>query len=77
MIFGHVGAMASAGGLLGLGAALLLGQAAGALLFGVRAFDPLVLIAAVGSLTAIVFAAGYLPARRAVRIDPVVALRAE
>jgi hypothetical protein len=77
MILGHLGAMASVGGILGLGAALLLAQAASALLFGVRAFDPLVLIAAVGILAAIVLAAGYLPARRAARVDPVVALRAE
>jgi predicted permease len=77
MVLRRVSGMACVGGILGVGAAVLLGQAAGALLFGVRAFDPIVLIAAVGILTAVVLAAGYVPARRAARVDPVVALRAE
>jgi len=77
MIFGHVGGMASVGGAIGVGAAVLIGQAAGALLFGVRAFDPVVLGLAIGVLAAVVLAAAYVPARRAARIDPVVALRAE
>jgi len=77
MVLRQVSRMAAIGGVIGLGAALLLGQAASALLFGVHATDPLVLLGAVGVLAAIVFAAGYLPARRASRIDPMTALRSE
>jgi ABC-type antimicrobial peptide transport system permease subunit len=47
------------------------------LLFGVSAAAPLVLLAAVGALTSIAFAAGYVPAFRASRIDPMTALRAD
>jgi predicted permease len=77
MVLRQVSRMAAIGGAIGLGAAVLLGQAARALLFGVQVSDPLVLLAAIGVLAAIVFTAGYLPARRASRIDPVVALRSE
>jgi predicted permease len=77
MVLRQVTRMAVIGGALGLGAAVLLGQAASALLFGVRATDPLPLLAAAAVLAVIVFGAGYLPARRASRVDPVVALRAE
>jgi ABC-type antimicrobial peptide transport system permease subunit len=69
--------MASIGGAIGVGAAVLIGQAAGTLLFGVQPFDPLVLVSAIGVLAAIVLAAAWVPARRAACVDPVVALRAE
>jgi len=77
MIVGQIGGMASIGGIIGVGAAVGIGQAAGALLFGVRPFDPVVLSSAILVLAAVVLAAAWIPARRAARIDPVVALRAE
>jgi ABC-type antimicrobial peptide transport system permease subunit len=45
------------------------------LLFGVESSDPAALCAAVLALFAIGGAAGYLPARRAASVDPVIALR--
>lgn len=77
MVLRQVSGMAAIGGALGIGAAVALGQAASVLLFGVQASDPLVLAAAVGVLAAMVFGAGYLPARRASRVDPMTALRSE
>jgi ABC-type antimicrobial peptide transport system permease subunit len=47
------------------------------LLFEVSARDAFTLAAAVGMLSAVAFFAGYLPARRATRVNPMVALRAE
>jgi predicted permease len=77
MIVGRVGGMASIGGIIGVGTAVLIGQAAGALLFDVRPFDPVVLVSAILVVAAIVLAAAWIPARRAARVDPVVALRAD
>ena len=45
------------------------------LLFGLKATDPGSIVIAVTTILAAVIAAGYAPARRASRIDPVVALR--
>jgi ABC-type antimicrobial peptide transport system permease subunit len=46
-------------------------------LFGLKAADPVTLAAALGIMIAVAIASGYLPARRASRIDPLVALRYE
>jgi len=61
-------------GLIGaFGATRLLGS----LLYGVRAWDPFTFVAIVFLISIVAFLAAWLPARRAARVDPVVALRAE
>jgi putative ABC transport system permease protein len=47
------------------------------MLFGVRPMDPMTYVLVAGGLTVIAFLACYVPARRAMRVDPVVAIRAE
>jgi putative ABC transport system permease protein len=75
MIIGE-GLMLSLTGLaLGLVGAWGLGRAASSLLFGVTASDPLTFAAVSLLLTAIALVASYLPARRAMTIDPILALR--
>ena len=65
-----------AGGLaVGFGLTLWLTQLLESLLYGVQPNDPLTLAAACGLLIMVALLAGYLPARRATRIDPVIALR--
>jgi putative ABC transport system permease protein len=75
MLRGAMGAV-SIGVALGVAGALLATQALQSFLFGVRPLDPLAFIGAVGVLTAVALLAGYVPARRATRVDPLVALRA-
>jgi len=58
-------------------AALLLTRTLRSLLYGVSPFDPLTLVGAAAILLTAAAAAAYLPARRATRIDPVAALRAQ
>jgi predicted permease len=61
---------------LGLVGAWWLGRAGSSLLFGVTATDPLTFTAVSLLLSAVATAACYFPARRAMRVDPIVALRA-
>jgi ABC-type antimicrobial peptide transport system permease subunit len=72
-----VGRMAMIGIGIGFVAAIILGRAAEALLFALSGYEPLVLVAAAAVLLAVVFAAAYVPARRASRIAPMEALRYE
>jgi ABC-type antimicrobial peptide transport system permease subunit len=62
---------------LGLFGALWLGRAGSSLLFGVTATDPLTFLTVSVLLTVVALAACYFPARRAMRVDPIVALRQE
>jgi predicted permease len=65
------------GGFAGLVTAVLSGQVLSAQLFQVRPLDPLSLGCAAALLVAIGLVAAMLPARRATRVDPITALRAE
>jgi ABC-type antimicrobial peptide transport system permease subunit len=60
---------------IGLVGAWWLGRAGSSLLFGLSATDPLTIVTVSLLLTAVATAACYLPARRAMKVDPIVALR--
>jgi putative ABC transport system permease protein len=69
--------LAAVGLALGLGLALWSAQVLEGLLFGVDPRDPLTLILVTGVVAFAVLLATYIPGRRAVRVDPVNALRAD
>jgi putative ABC transport system permease protein len=70
-------AIAAAGVAIGLPAAYATSRTFAALLFSVKPTDALTYIASAAGLIAVALAASYAPARRAARVDPIVALRAE
>jgi putative ABC transport system permease protein len=69
--------LAAAGLLLGLVATFVFGRALSSLLYQVGLFNPLTLITTALLLSGAVLLASYLPARRAAKVDPMVALRYE
>jgi putative ABC transport system permease protein len=69
--------LAFAGLAVGVPGALVAARLLGHLLFGVSANDPVTLAAVAATLATVAALAGYLPARRAMRVDPMVALRYE
>jgi predicted permease len=66
-----------AGLLVGIPCALLASHLIGHMLFGISANDPITLAAVAFTLTAVATLAGFMPARRAMQVDPIVALRHE
>ncbi len=77
MILRQVAWMTLAGGAIGLSAAVYAGQAAQSLLFQLKGYDPVVLAGSAAVLTLVALGAGFLPAHRASRVDPMLALRYE
>jgi len=77
MVLRQVGRMTAVGGAIGLAAAIALGRAASSLLYQLKGYDPQVLMGAAVILSAVAFAAGFVPAHRASRIEPMKALRYE
>jgi putative ABC transport system permease protein len=77
LVLGHGARVALLGIGIGIAAALGLTRLMTSLLFGVSATDPLTFVGVAGLLTLVALAASLLPARRAMRVDPMVALRHE
>jgi ABC-type antimicrobial peptide transport system permease subunit len=67
--------LAISGTVVGLGGALVVARALAGLLYGVRPADPLTFGAVTVVLITVALIACYVPARRAIRVDPVIALR--
>ena len=67
----------AAGGVVGIGGALALSRGLRSQLFGVAPWDPATLLVTAAALGVVAFAAGWVPARRATRVEPITALRAE
>ncbi len=75
MLVAQAATLGALGVAIGAGAAFVLTPLAAAMLFGVSPADPLTFVGVSALLLAIAIAAGALPARRAMRVDPATALR--
>jgi predicted permease len=77
LVLGEGARMAALGVLLGIAASLAITRLMASLLFGVSAADPVTFACVAILLSFVTLLASYIPARRAARIDPLVALRYE
>jgi len=77
MILRETLALTLIGVAIGLPCALIATRLIAHMLFGVKPYDPITLAAVTIALLAVAALAGYIPARRAMRVDPMVALRYE
>ena len=77
LVIAHGVKLAFIGVALGICGSLALARLISSLLFGIRATDPATFVAVVVLLTGVAIAACYIPARRAMKVDPMVALRYE
>jgi predicted permease len=77
MVMKQVARMAIIGGVIGMAIAIGVGQLAKSLLFQMEGYDPIVLAASTFALALVAIGAGFIPALRASKIDPMTALRYE
>jgi predicted permease len=77
MVMRQVAVMAAVGGAIGMAIAVGVGRLAKSLLYEMEGHDPLVLAGATAALTIVALGAGFIPALRASKIDPMNALRYE
>jgi predicted permease len=77
MVLRQVGVMTLVGAAIGLIASVWLGRLAQSLLYQLKGSDPVVLVGSVVMLAIVALGAGFLPAHRASRVDPMRALRYE
>jgi ABC-type antimicrobial peptide transport system permease subunit len=77
MFLGHGLRLMATGIALGVAVALVLTRVMSGLLFGIGSMDPMTYASVSAALAAVGWLATYLPARRASRVDPVVALHAD
>ena len=77
LVLGHGARLAFIGVVLGVVGSLAASSLLSSLLFGVSAKDPITLVIVSSVLTAVALLACYLPARRAMKVDPLIALRYE
>jgi putative ABC transport system permease protein len=77
MVFSHGLRLFAIGAVLGLAAAVILSRTMSHLLYGISASDPLSFLLVMVVLGGVTLLACYIPARRAMRVDPLVALRYE
>jgi ABC-type antimicrobial peptide transport system permease subunit len=77
MVVRHGLTLTAAGAAAGLAGALALSQLIKSQLFGVQPSDPVTLVTVLVVMGLVATAAAWLPARRAARVDPIIALRRE
>jgi ABC-type antimicrobial peptide transport system permease subunit len=77
MVLREAGKLVLLGIVIGVPAAMLAGRLFSSMLFGLKATDPLSMLLVVAVLLVITLLASYIPARRATKVDPMIALRYE
>jgi putative ABC transport system permease protein len=77
MVIGEGLALTAAGAVIGVAGSIFAGKLVATLLFGVSPFDPVTLSAVIAVLALVATLASWLPARRAARVDPLVAMRGD
>jgi len=77
MILSEAGILLAIGVCLGAVLSIVGARTAGALLYGLKSYDPVTLLVSVALLAIVALVASSLPAQRASKLDPMVALREE
>jgi putative ABC transport system permease protein len=77
LVLSEVATLAAVGLVIGVPLCFILARGVRSQMFGISIYDPVTMFVVVGVLLAVAFAAAVLPARRAAKVDPMVALRYE